>query len=243
MIKTIKIASTMTPDGSEMMLYRHGHDFSIKINGQDLMHSRQHESEEDLARLGCGHLVAHNAPRILVGGLGMGYTLRKALDMLSPCAQVVVSELLGVVVEWNREFIGELNNHPLRDERVEVVTGDIVDLISSSRSRFDAILLDVDNGPDALTDTGNRRLYCSEGIMACRHALHEDGCLAVWSAGPSNKFEEILMSCGFNVRRFAVSSHRGGKSRSRFIWVASSSSRTIHGVIRRALAGYPRKSG
>jgi spermidine synthase len=233
---TVKLASALTPDGSEIALYRHGSDFSIKVNSQDLMHSRQHESELDLARLGCAHLVDHSAPSILVGGLGMGYTLRQALDMLGPSARVMVSELMGVVVEWNREFIGEHNNHPLRDERVEVIAGDIVDLISSSGGRFDAILLDVDNGPEALTDSGNRRLYSIEGIMACRRALREDGCLAVWSAGPSNKFEELLMSCDFNVRRFPVCSHKGSKSRSRFVWVASTSGRTIHRILKKVTA-------
>jgi len=236
--QTVKIASALTPDGSEMVLYQHGLDFSIKINGQDLMHSRQHESELDLARLGCAHLIDQNAPGILVGGLGMGYTLRQALDMLGPKARVVVSELMDVVVEWNREFLGELNGHPLKDERVEVIAGDIIELISSSRGRFDAILLDIDNGPEALTDSGNRRLYCSEGIMACRNALREDGCLAVWSAGPSNKFEEILIHCDFNVRRFPVPSHRGSKSRSRFVWIASASGRTMCALTCKKPAGF-----
>jgi len=95
-----------------------------------------------------------------------------------------------------------------------------VDLILSSRNRFDAILLDIDNGPDALTDSGNHRLYCREGIAACRRALRKDGCLAVWSAGPSKKFEQLLMSCSFHVRRFPVSAHRGSKSRQRFVWIA-----------------------
>ena len=148
-----RIATAWTPDGSEMVLYQHGRDFSIRINGQDLMHSRQHESERELARLGCAHLVGRKAPSILVGGLGMGYTLRQALDMLSPHAQVVVGELLGSVVEWNREFFGELNGQPLRDERVDLKTGDIVELISRSKGRFDAILLDIDNGPSAMTDS------------------------------------------------------------------------------------------
>ncbi|RLC31661.1 hypothetical protein DRH13_02750, partial [Candidatus Woesebacteria bacterium] len=105
----VRIATALTPDGSEMVLYQHGRDFSIKINGHDLMHSRQHESELELARLGCAHLAGRKAPSILIGGLGMGYTLRQALDMLSPHAQVVVGELLGAVVEWNRKFLGELN--------------------------------------------------------------------------------------------------------------------------------------
>jgi spermidine synthase len=217
----VKIATARTPDGGEMVLYRHDRDFSIRINGQDLMHSRQNESERELARLGCAHLVGREAPRILIGGLGMGYTLRQALDMLSPHAQVMVAELLEAVVEWNREFLGELNDQPLGDERVDLKTGDIVKLISRSQSRFDAILLDIDNGPSAMTDSGNRRLYGCKGIRACRGALREQGCLAVWSAEPSKEFEQLLMSSGFHVRRFRVSAYKGSKSQSRFVWVAS----------------------
>ncbi len=217
----VRIATARTPDGGEMVLYQHGRDFSIMINGQDLMLSRQHESELDLARLGCAHLAGHTAPRVLIGGLGMGYTLRQALDMLGPQARVVVGELLGAVVEWNREFFGKLNGQPLGDQRVDLQTGDIVALISRSRSRFDAILLDIDNGPGVMTDSGNRRLYGREGIGACRSALREQGCLAVWSAEPSKKFEQLLMSCNFHVRRFRVSAYKGSKSQSHFVWVAS----------------------
>jgi spermidine synthase len=204
-----------------MVLNQHGRDFSIQVNGQDLMHSRQHESELELARLGCGHLAGRKAPSILIGGLGMGYTLRQSLDILSPHAKVVVSELLSAVVEWNREFLGELNNQPLGDERVDLKTGDIVELISRSRSRFDAILLDIDNGPSEMTDSGNRRLYGREGILSCHRALRDKGCLALWSAEPSKKFEQLLMSCSFHVRRFRVSAYKGSKSQSRFVWVAS----------------------
>jgi spermidine synthase len=204
-----------------MVLYQHGRDFSIKINGRDLMHSRQHESEMELARLGCAHLAGRKEPCILIGGLGMGYTLRQALDMLSPHAQVVVGELLGAVVEWNHEFLGELNGQPLEDERVVLKMGDIIELISRSKSRFDSILLDIDNGPNAMTDSGNRRQYGREGIRACRRALREQGCLAVWSAKPSKKFEQLLMSCSFHVRRFRAPAYKGSKSQSRYIWVAS----------------------
>ena len=217
----IKIATTLTPDGGEMVLYQHDCDFSIEINGRELMHSRHHESELELARLGCAHLGGRRAPRILIGGLGLGYTLRQALAMLGPHAQVVVGELLGAMVEWNREFLGELNGRPLRDKRVDLKTGDIVELISRSKSRFDSILLDIDNGPNAMTDSGNRRLYGREGIRACRRALREQGCLAVWSAEPSKKFEQLLMSCSFHVRRFRVPAYKGSKSQSRFVWVAS----------------------
>lgn len=217
----IKIATARTPDGGEMVLYQHDSDFAIEINGQDLMNSRHHESELALARLGCAHLDGRKATKILIGGLGMGYTLRQALDMLSSDAQVVVGELLGAVVEWNREFFGELNGRPLGDKRVDLKTGDIVELISGSKSRFDSILLDIDNGPNAMTDSGNRRLYGRQGIGACRRALREQGCLAVWSAEPSRKFEQLLISCSFHVRRFRVPAYKGSKSRSRFVWVAS----------------------
>jgi spermidine synthase len=134
---------------------------------------------------------------------------------------VVVGELLGAVVEWNRKFLGELNGQPLGDKRVDLKTGDIVELISSSRNRFDAILLDIDNGPSGMTDSGNRRLYGREGIRACRRALRKQGCLAVWSADPSKQFEQLLMSCSFHVRRFRVSAYTGSKAQSRFVWVAS----------------------
>ncbi len=221
---TVRIATTRTPDGGEMELYQHDRDFSIKINGQDLMHSRQHESELELARLGCAHLAGSKAPSILIGGLGLGYTLRQVLDILSPHARVVVCELLSAVVEWNREFLGELNGQPLGDERVDIKTGDIVELISRSKSRFDAILLDIDNGPSAITNSGNHRLDGSDGIQACRHALREQGCLAVWTAEPNKKFEQLLMRCNFHVRRYRVPAYKGSKgskSQSRFVWIAS----------------------
>jgi spermidine synthase len=204
-----------------MMLYQHDRDFTITINDKDLMLSRHHESELELARLGCAHLAGRKAPTILIGGLGMGYTLRQALDMLSPRAKVVVGELMGAVVDWNSKYLGVLNGQPLADERVEIKTGDIVELISDCRNRFDAILLDIDNGPSALTDSGNSHLYSYDGIWACRIALRRNGCLAVWSAGPSKEFEQLLMDCGFHVRRYRVPAFKGSKSQSRFVWIAS----------------------
>jgi spermidine synthase len=210
-----------------MVLRQHDRDFSIKINGQELMNSRQHESELELARLGCAPLADREAPRVLIGGLGLGYTLRQALELLSPQANVVVSELLDAVVEWNREFFGELNGHPLEDERVDLKTGDIVELLSHSKGRFDAILLDIDNGPGAMTDSGNQRLYGRKGILACRRALREQGCLAVWSSESSKPFEQLLMNCGFHVRRFRAPAYKGSKSLSHFVWVASEDKRLL----------------
>jgi len=218
---TVRLADTRTPDGGELALFRHDDDFSIRINGHELMHSRQHESELELARKGCAHLVDRESPRVLIGGLGMGYTLRQALDMLGSGAGVVVGELLPAVVDWNREHLGELTDHPLQDERVEVRTGDVVSLIAQSPDSFDAILLDIDNGPSAMTDSGNQRLYGGKGMQACRRALREGGCLAVWSAEPSREFENLLVNLGFFVRRYRAPAYLGGKAKARFIWVGS----------------------
>ena len=218
----LKIAAAPTPDGGEIVLYQHDRDFTIKVNGEDLMLSRHHESELALARLGCAHLAGRKkAPSILIGGLGMGYTLRQALDMLGPQAEVVVGELLEAVVEWNRQFLGDLNGQPLADPRVDLKIGDIVELIVQAESRFDAILLDIDNGPSAMTDAGNSRLYGHTGMLACRRALRKQGCLAVWSAASSKDFEQLLLSCGFQVRRFRVPAYKGSNSTSRFVWVAA----------------------
>lgn len=217
----VKIAVARTPDGGEMALYQHDRDFTIMVNGEDLMLSRHHESELELARLGCAHLAGRQAASILIGGLGMGYTLRQALDMLGPDAKVVVGELMEAVVEWNRQYLGVLNNHPLADPRVELVAGDIFECISQAKNSFDAILLDTDNGPSAMTHSSNSRLYGYQGITACRRALRKKACLAVWSAVPSKEFEELLLSCGFHVRRYRVPAYKGSKSLSRFVWVAS----------------------
>ena len=200
----IKLATAQTPDGGKMELYQHDHDFLIKINGQELMNSRHHESEQELARLGCANLSNRRAPRVLIGGLGMGYTLRQTLDMLGPTAHVFVSELLPSVVDWNRTYLKDLNGGPLDDKRADLIAGDIFQLLSQSTHKFDAILLDVDNGPRAITDSGNDRLYSPAGILACRQALRKQGSLAIWSAEPSKVFEQLLISCGFKVRRYRV---------------------------------------
>lgn len=217
----IKLATARTPDGCEMLLFQHDGQYSIRVDGCELMNSRQHESELELARLGCASLTSKTAPCVLIGGLGLGYTLRQTLDMVGPKAHVVVAELLGTVVDWNREFLGELNGRPVEDERVDVRVGDVVDLIAHAKGRFDAILLDVDNGPSALTHSANQRLYGGDGIRACRRALRRNGCLAVWSCGPSRHFEQLLTRCEFYMRRYRAPAYKGSKSRSRYIWVAS----------------------
>ena len=204
-----------------MELYQHDRDFLIKVNGQGLMNSRRHESEKELARLGCAHLSTHASPRILIGGLGMGYTLRQTLDMLGPGANVVVSELLSAVADWNRLYLKELNSQPLDDKRTELIIGDIFPLIMRSSDQFDAILLDVDNGPSPITDSGNQRLYTQTGIQACRRALRKSGSLAIWSSEPNKAFEQLLMNCGFHVRRYKGKAHKDGNSKPLYIWVAA----------------------
>ena len=219
----LKLAATPTPDGGELVLYQHDRDFFIEVNGQDLMNSRHHESELELARLGCAHLSGRpQAPAVLIGGLGMGYTLRQTLALLPAQAEVLVAELLPTVVEWNRSFLGVLNDDPLADPRVKVAQGDVLKLITTgNRARFDAILLDIDNGPEAMTYSGNSRLYGYEGIRACRRALRPKGCLAIWSAAPSKDFEQLLLDCGFQLKRYRVAAHKGNKAGSRFVWVAA----------------------
>ena len=223
----IELATTDTPDGGKMTLYQHDEGFSIKVNGLQLMSSRQHESELALARLGCAHLPGRDAPHVLIGGLGMGYTLRQTLDLLDEDAKVTVSELLPDVVAWNREYFKELNGQPLEDKRTEIILGDIFPLLSNSADSFDAILLDIDNGPSATTDTGNSQLYTREGIEVCKRALRKQGSLAVWSAEPSKDFEALLMSCNLQVRRYKVPAYARTTKNSRFVWVAAASEKLL----------------
>lgn len=219
----VKIAETRTPDGGELVLYQHDRYFFITINGQELMHSREHEAELELARLGCRHLAGEKSKSILIAGLGMGYTLRQALDMLSSRARVMVSEPTDTLINWNREIFGALNGHPLGDARVDLKTDDAFEIVSRSQSDFDAILLQISTGPGAMGDSGSHGVFRRKGIQACRRALREKGCLVVWAMEPSKIFEQILTECGFHVRRFRVPTHKMGKSRARYVWFASES--------------------
>lgn len=223
----LTIAATLTPEGRRLALCRHDRDFSITIDRQELMSSRASESERALARLGCARLAEHRNPSVLIGGLGMGFTLRETLDRLQPRARVVVAEWLPDVVRWNRDFLGGLNNHPLRDPRVELRIGDVIPMIRETRCAFDAILLDIDNGPAALTAAGNDWLYGRSGIRACTQALHARGCLAVWSATPDPAFERRLRQEGLHVARYGVPAYKGGKPNARHIWIASPEPQTI----------------
>jgi spermidine synthase len=194
------LGETVTADGTTLTLTRHDRELVILANGRPLMSSRMHGSEEALATFGCHRARTLEAPCVLVGGLGMGFTLRAALDLLPRAATVVVGELVPAVVEWNRGPLGPLADHPLSDSRVQIVEGDVGATLRASRSRFDAILLDVDNGPTALTATHNEDLYNDRGISSARAALRPGGTLAVWSSREDRRFEQRLRYGGFEVK-------------------------------------------
>jgi spermidine synthase len=193
------LGQTRTPDGEDMSLTRQGGEYVILASGKPLMSSRMHGSEEALASLGCRAARTREAPSVLVGGLGMGFTLRATLDLLPPDARVVVAELVPAVVEWNRGPLGPLADHPLKDRRVSIAIGDVAATLRASMRRFDAVLLDVDNGPAAFTATHNTRLYDDGGLAAVKQALKDGGVLAVWSAWEDRRFEQRLRYAGFTV--------------------------------------------
>jgi spermidine synthase len=190
---------TRTPDGEEMTLTRHGTEYVLLASGQTLMSSRMHGSEEALAMFACARARTLEAPCCLVGGLGMGFTLRAALDLLPPDATVIVAELAPALVDWNRGPIGPLARHPLRDKRVVVEVSDVAATLGSSPGRFDAVLLDVDNGPAAFTASNNAGLYEDRGLAVAHAALKPGGVFAVWSSREDRRFEQRLRYGGFDV--------------------------------------------
>jgi len=194
------LGETTTPDGSVIKLTRRTNEYVILANGKSLMSSRMHGSEEALATFACRNLRTAERPCILIGGLGMGFTLRAALDVLPSDATVVVAELVPAIVEWNRGLLGPLARNPLRDKRVRVEVGNVAVSIGSRHSYFDTVLLDVDNGPAAFTTPQNSMLYNDRGLAAIRAALKSGGLLAIWSARDDRKFEQRLRYAGFVVK-------------------------------------------
>ena len=191
------LGQTRTLDGSDMRLMMRDTEYVISVDGDTLMSSRTHGSEEALATLACQYMHALEQPRVLVGGLGMGFTLRAALDQLSSDAVVTVAELLPAVVEWNRGPLASLAGHPLNDRRVRIRGEDVGFTLRANVEQFDAIVLDVDNGPAAFTASANLGLYDNAGVAATYAALRTNGTLAVWSAWDDRKFEQRLRFHGF----------------------------------------------
>jgi spermidine synthase len=209
------------PDnGGELRLYQEGGHYAIRADGTELMASHTYESEEALASLACQRVGVRKQARVLVGGLGMGYTLGAALARLRDDAQVVVAELVPAVVHWNRTYLGHLAGFPLDDPRTVVHQGDVAEQLRRVDA-FDAILLDVDNGPEGLTRRENDWLYGAGGLHTAHKALRADGVLAVWSATPDRTFATRLSAVGFEVEEFDSRSwSRSGRSR-HTIWLAT----------------------
>ena len=213
MKKTILRDQAKTPDGKPMTLHEHDGVFMIRIDGVELMSTRQHHSEERLAELACAHLRTQSpAARVLIGGLGLGFTLRAALKNLPPDATVVVVELMPAVIRWNLQAEYGLGADALADPRVEVVTGDVADVLKKGRGQFDAIILDVDNGASGLTAAANSRLYSAAGLSSARSALKPRGCLAVWSADDDPAFVKRMEQGGFAVTVERSRTHPTGGS-------------------------------
>lgn len=194
-----QLGQALARDGTVLKLVRRGDEYIILANGKSLMSSRMHGSEEALATLACRNARQLARPSVLVGGLGMGFTLRATLDLLPPEATVVVAEVVPAVVEWNRGPLAELAGAPLEDARVRVEVEDVAVTLRGLAERFDAVLLDVDNGPSGFAAADNDRLYDDSGIAAAFAALRMDGVLAVWSAREDRKFEQRLRHGRFEV--------------------------------------------
>ncbi|OAI24829.1 hypothetical protein A1351_02220 [Methylosinus sp. R-45379] len=194
-----ELSRARTAAGDELQLRQRGGVYEIRCNGYDLMSNRAHRSEEALARLALAEPSA-GAPRILVGGLGMGFTLRAALDAAPQNARIIVAELLPEIIAWNRGPLAPLAGRPLDDARVQLLEGDVAALMEAEAGAYDAILLDIDNGPEAVLCDINSALFSARGLRKMRRALAPAGVLAVWSADPSPRFEERLEETRFSFR-------------------------------------------
>lgn len=214
-------SATVPGQKKDLCLYRRGNEYSIRIGADELMNSRVHASEDSLAELACNKIAHLPQPHILIGGLGMGYTLAAALKYSKDDSVITVAEIVSTVVEWNRGALVDLAGDPLHDNRVIIREVDVAKIIKSDHQAFNAILLDVDNGPEGLTRSGNDWLYSIDGLNAAYAALKPEGVLAIWSAGPDQAFPKSVRSVGFNVEEQRVHARgpRGGARHT--IWLAT----------------------
>lgn len=214
------IGTAEVPGGDALRLYRRGDDFIIAIDRNELMSSRMSGSEEALATMTCDRLRSTKAASLLIGGYGMGFTLRAALGALGPDAKIAVAELVPGIIEWARGPMAELAAGCLDDPRVELILGDVSKAIGAATRRYDAILLDVDNGPDGLTREANEGLYSAAGLATAKAALRPGGILAIWSAAPDARFTRRLTAAGFQVEEVGVRARSNGKGPRHVIWFA-----------------------
>ncbi len=216
--------SSPVPGGQgELRLYKRGKEFSIRLDCCELMNSRRHGSEDALAELACARIADRRGARVLIGGLGMGYTTAAALQRLGADGQVIVAELAPAVVKWNRGPLADLAGRPLENERVTVRQVDVAEILRAQQGAYDAILLDVDNGPEGLTRKGNDWLYSRAGLHAAFTTLRPAGLLAVWSAGPDRAFAQRLDEAGFEVDEVQVRSRSPRRGTRHTIWLGTRS--------------------
>ena len=220
MIPRELISTAQVPDGEELRLYRHGTDFMIVLDRNELMSTRMRGSEESLATMSCTRIAGTRKPHLLIGGYGMGFTLRAALDVLPADAAVTVAELVPEIIEWARGPMAEVAAGCLDDRRVRLIVGDVAKVIDTAPATFDAILLDVDNGPDGLVREDNNRIYSRQGLLAARAALRPGGVLAIWSAAKDNAFVRRLRQARFDVEEVTVTARANGKGAKHVIWFA-----------------------
>ena len=221
MIPRELLATAQIPGGGELQLFRHDRDFMILLERNELMSSRMSGSEAALATMSCARIASLAMLRLLIGGYGMGFTLRAALAELPAEAQVTVCELVPEIIAWARGPMQALSAGCLDDARVRLVDGDVAELICFSPAGWDAILLDVDNGPDGLVREVNDWLYSEQGLCAAKAALRPGGVLAIWSAAKDDGFARRLKRAGFAVDEVAVRARPGGKGAKHIIWFAS----------------------
>lgn len=221
MIPRELLATAEVPGGDEpLRLIRRGSEYSIMLGANELMNSRLSGSEEAMSTLAAVRIAEVSAPRVLIGGLGMGFTLRTALQAFGARASIEVAELVPEIVDWARGPMAHLHAGTLENPRVSIHVGDVGGLIRSSAGRFDAILLDVDNGPDGFSREGNDALYTAQGLQQARAALRPGGVLAVWSSGPDPRFTSRLRKGGFAVEEEIVRARRTGGGARHTIWLA-----------------------
>ena len=228
------LASTTTTDGEELVLQSRGDDFFITLDGEELMSTRAPGSEEALAQLGCEGLAARERPRILIGGLGLGYTLRTSLEILPRSAEVVVAELFPAVVEWTRTHLRELDGGAIDDPRVRLLVRDVYDVLKDGPGPYDAILLDVDNGPEAWCLQANGRLYDRDGIEILRRAMAPKGRLAIWASQADPRYANRLRKRGFQVETRQIRTQGKKGNRRHVVFLASASPKSRLRVAPRA---------